>query len=267
MLKRSLVLTSPHMHGDDVARAITLLNRGGYAAGLNDHQFGPVVAASCVRAKRELGYPDKECTPTYGQVLDNLLCGRTKPSAAMRVRAALRKRQAKSQAGKADRVHVLALSQVGTKESPPGSNRTKYSIWYGIIGAWCAMFITWVVHYAVGGRFHYAYVPFVVADGLRGYGGLRRVPGPRSGHVIVACYDWNDDRTADHIGFAITDGDLRRLSMPHWSSAVTQWGTLQPGELWSIEGNTSPSDDSNGGEVWVRKRRYADVQAFVEIPA
>ena len=42
-------------------------------------------------------------------------------------------------------VQALALSQVGTKEVPDGSNRVKYSLWYGLIGAWCMMFAQWLM--------------------------------------------------------------------------------------------------------------------------
>lgn len=38
-----------------------------------------------------------------------------------------------------------AAAEVGTKESPPGSNRNPYGKWYGFDGyARCAMFVSWV---------------------------------------------------------------------------------------------------------------------------
>src|SRR5690606_30722036 len=44
-----------------------------------------------------------------------------------------------------DRVLSVALSQVGYREQPRRSNRSKYGQWYGINpGAWCAMFVSWV---------------------------------------------------------------------------------------------------------------------------
>lgn len=36
-----------------------------------------------------------------------------------------------------------ARSQLGVHEDPFGSNRTPYSAWYGLIGPWCAMFVSW----------------------------------------------------------------------------------------------------------------------------
>ena len=256
------------MHGDDVARAITLLNRGGYDAGRNDHVYGPNVGSATVRAKRKFGYPDKDCTPVYGQILDNLLTGVSKPSLAMRARAKARERAAADAHEHADKVYLKAMSQIGVHESPAGSNITVFSRWYGIIGAWCAMFISWCV-WASGfptGKFHYAYVPFVVGDATANRNGLHRVSGPVDGKLIAACYDWQHDGTSDHIGLAMTDFTLKRLSSARHAAAVNQWGALGVGELWAVEGNTSPSNDSNGGEVWIRKRRFADVQAFVQIP-
>src|SRR5262245_10969388 len=32
----------------------------------------------------------------------------------------------------------LAVTQLGIKESPSGSNQVKYSDWYGMVGPWCA---------------------------------------------------------------------------------------------------------------------------------
>src|SRR5262245_6931546 len=37
----------------------------------------------------------------------------------------------------------LALSELGVSESPPDSNQVKYTSWYGTVGPWCAMFVSW----------------------------------------------------------------------------------------------------------------------------
>ena len=37
-----------------------------------------------------------------------------------------------------------AAGELGVKESPRGSNRTKYTRAFGLTGPWCAMFIWWV---------------------------------------------------------------------------------------------------------------------------
>ncbi|ASU35967.1 hypothetical protein [Mucilaginibacter xinganensis] len=39
----------------------------------------------------------------------------------------------------------VEASQVETKESPAGSNCTKYGDWFGLNGQkWCAIFVSWV---------------------------------------------------------------------------------------------------------------------------
>src|SRR5262245_47942117 len=38
---------------------------------------------------------------------------------------------------------ATAITQLGVKESPAGSNHCKYTEWYGMVGPWCAMFVTW----------------------------------------------------------------------------------------------------------------------------
>ena len=45
--------------------------------------------------------------------------------------------------------HILniARKELGVKESPANSNRTKYGKWYGLDGfPWCMMFVQWVFH-------------------------------------------------------------------------------------------------------------------------
>ena len=44
-----------------------------------------------------------------------------------------------------DRAAQPMPTELGTLESPPNSNRTKYGAWYGFDGfPWCAMFVSWV---------------------------------------------------------------------------------------------------------------------------
>lgn len=55
----------------------------------------------------------------------------------------------------------VAKGEIGTKESPPDSNCTKYGRWYGLDGnPWCDMFVSWCAYHSANeqiGRF--AYVP------------------------------------------------------------------------------------------------------------
>jgi hypothetical protein len=152
------------------------------------------------------------------------------------------------------RAIALAAHQIGTKESPANSNKTKYGVWYGINGEpWCAIFVSWVLT-KVGHAFKYAYVPAVVEAAHAEKDGLKVIPFTKvkaelaAGHVVLACYDWPGETPgiADHIGFVKDVVDSTNFH--------------------AIEGNTSPSSagsQSNGGEVCLKLRPKSDVQAFV----
>ena len=46
-----------------------------------------------------------------------------------------------------ERLLAIARKELGTKESPANSSRTKYGKWYGLDGfPWCMMFVQWVFH-------------------------------------------------------------------------------------------------------------------------
>ena len=57
----------------------------------------------------------------------------------------------------ATQVLDLARSQLGTAESPTGSNRVKYTQWYGMVGAWCAMFQSWLAASTGNPTIHFAW--------------------------------------------------------------------------------------------------------------
>jgi len=142
-----------------------------------------------------------------------------------------------------------AITQLGVKESPPNTNRVKYTDWYGMVGPWCAMFITWSFE-AVGrspsfmkGQ-KYAYVPYIVSDARNKRNGLITTDDPIAGDLV--CFDWENDTNYDHIGI------------------FEKW---LPGshEFYCIEGNTSVSNNSNGGEVMRRTRNRAQKIVFVRV--
>lgn len=129
-----------------------------------------------------------------------------------------------------------AKAQLGYKESPSGSNNTKFGSWYGVnYQPWCAIFCTWCYEtqgdspsFVKGSR--YAYVPYVVSDAQNGRYGLSLTSSPIPGDLV--CYDWDGD-VYDHIGL-FEDG------------GTSSWK--------AIEGNTSTSNNSNGGQVMRRDR-------------
>jgi len=144
-------------------------------------------------------------------------------------------------AGKTTRQRALegAIGHLGTKESPAGSNDTKFGEWYGVnYQPWCAIFCTYCYEVDAGGSpsftkgVNYAYCPYVVSDARNGRNGLSIPSSVMPGDLVV--YDWAYDGTYDHIGI-----------FEAWVGGST---------FTAIEGNTSTSDNSNGGEVQRRQR-------------
>src|SRR4029434_3853332 len=84
----------------------------------------------------------------------------------------------------------------------------------------------------------YASVPYVGGDAKANRNGLSVPSSPMPGDLV--CFDWSRDGTYDHIGL------------------FESWGGTKPSQFTCIEGNTSTSDNSNGGEVM---RRTRDTQA------
>jgi hypothetical protein len=130
-----------------------------------------------------------------------------------------------------------AVGEIGVKESPPHSNNTKYCTWYGMVGPWCAMFVTWCYEQVgdspsfVKGK-NYAYVPYMVNDARAGRNGFSVTSSPVPGDPVA--FDWHYDGVFDHVGI-----------FEKWTSNTT---------FKCIEGNTSTSNNSDGGEVMRRDR-------------
>lgn len=141
----------------------------------------------------------------------------------------------------------IAQGQLGVKESPANTNQTKYGSWYNMNGEpWCAIFITWCDQTGgvPSGSFqkgnYYSYVPYVVNDARMGIHGLKITSDPQPGDLV--CYDWSRDGEYDHIGV-----------FEKWTGGRT---------FQAIEGNTSTTDNSNGGQV-MRRQRDAGAQNTV----
>jgi len=137
----------------------------------------------------------------------------------------------------------VAEKEIGTKESPANSNKTKYGKWFGLDGlAWCGQFVSWV--YAQAGhqlpRLGY----------IKGFAGCQTAysmfktkgwltDNPVAGDIVL--FDWGKDGRYDHTGIYVKD--------------------LGNGNFESIEGNTSLTNNSNGGEV-MRRTRNKKVAVF-----
>lgn len=129
-----------------------------------------------------------------------------------------------------------AQSQIGVKESPAGSNRVKYSRWYGLIGPWCDMFVSWCANQIgasnVVGK--YAYCPYHVNYFKKKGWWLSAEAKPQPGDIIF----FASKAKACHVGI---------VEQRNGSYSVT-----------TIEGNTSVSSNDNGGAVMRRVRTYGN---------
>lgn len=135
---------------------------------------------------------------------------------------------------------AIAAGELGTKESPAGSNKVKYAGWYGLQGQpWCVMFIMWV--FAQGG----VALPARTAS----CGALMRA-AKAAGMWVTSNYKPGDVVIYDFPGGAATDhcGIVESAT----AAAVT-----------AIEGNTAVDNDSDGGEVMRRTRAIRQVVGAV----
>lgn len=266
---RTLALTSPFTVSPAVTRAQIMLKRGAirelradYLRGPVDGIFGESTARACIRAKFWLGYSTASMLPVYGDQLHGYLKG-TKPlGPVMKIRRARRLREAQEIPLRVKALN-LARTKLGTKERPGGgANDSWVNDWYGIRGAWCAMFVTWAYVQAgsksfkagltgVGGLHPgsgtYAYCPYVVGDARAGRNHLQIVSFVQAQPGDLVLFNWDGDWDADHIGLLEKKDGF--------------------GAFYSIEGNTAVGNDSNGGEVMRRYRKISQVQAFVRVGA
>lgn len=141
------------------------------------------------------------------------------------------------------KVVEVAEKEIGYSEIG-NTNKTKYGKWFGLDGvAWCGIFVSWV--------FDKAGVPLPKIGFTKGFAGCQtaveyfRKKGqittePQAGDIVF--FDWNGDKRFDHVGLFVRKIDDKTFE--------------------TIEGNTSFANQSNGGEVMRRTRRY-DVAIFV----
>lgn len=250
---RTLILATPEKRGADVHTAQTRLSgsnvfRTNFKPGPVDSVFGETTARAAKRAKYWLGYSPDRILPMYGLMIDQFLSGKTKlpPAYAARRNARIEESKLKPLREKA---LARAVTQIGVKESPTGSNNVLYGRWYGANEqAWCAMFCTWCyvlegskIAFVRGNR--YAYVPYIVNNARAGVYHAAVTHTPLPGDLV--CFDWQSDGVADHVGI------------------FEKW--LANGMFQTVEGNTSINNNSNGGQVMRRERYSSTVKAFVHV--
>jgi hypothetical protein len=141
-----------------------------------------------------------------------------------------------------EKILSIARGELGTKESPAGSNRVKYNTWYygrevsGAAYPWCMAFVQWV--------FHQAEIPLPVKTASCGAlmaaakkAGQWAAKDYRPGDMVI--YDFPGGAATDHVGIV---------------EEVTLTGIV------AIEGNTSEAgSQSNGGMVCRKTRPYSQI--------
>ena len=131
---------------------------------------------------------------------------------------------------------AVARTQIGTKECPAGSNRVKYNTAYygrevsGKAYPWCAVFIWWCCVQA-GVDLPVRTASCTALMNAAKKAGMWVTSDYQPGDIAI--YDWGGDKVPDHCGI------------------ITQ---ALPNGYLCIEGNTSTSNDSNGGAVMERTR-------------
>ena len=131
-----------------------------------------------------------------------------------------------------------ARAEIGTKEEPPNSNRTKYGKFTGHDGQpWCGSFVMWCAAQVKLKLPNVIYTPAGV-KGFQGIGAWQNsaTATPAPGDIAFFDFPGNESKV-DHVGIVVKDnGD---------------------GTVTTCEGNTSESgSQSNGGEVLMKVRAY-----------
>lgn len=140
---------------------------------------------------------------------------------------------------------AVARTQIGTKECPAGSNKVKYNTWYygrevsGASYPWCMVFVQWCCA-QVGVELPTRTASCTALMNAAKKAGMWVTSDYQPGDIAI--YDWGGDKAPDHCGI------------------ITQ--VLSNGYL-CIEGNTSTSNDSNGGEVMERTRSAKQILGAV----
>lgn len=146
----------------------------------------------------------------------------------------------------ADQVLSIARAELGTKESPAGSNRVKYNNWYygrevsGDGYPWCVVFVQWVFHQA-GVKLPQKTASCGLLMSAAKQDGCWVTEGFRPGDVVI--YDFGGDGIQDHCG--IVENACK-------DSVI------------ALEGNTSMTgSQSNGGMVCRKVRPYGQILGAV----
>ena len=92
----------------------------------------------------------------------------------------------------------IARGELGYKETPANSNRTKYGAWYGLDGQpWCVMFVEWVFAQA-SVKLPIETASCTILMNAAKSAGNWVTSNYQPGDVVI--YDWGGDKRPDHCG-------------------------------------------------------------------
>lgn len=132
----------------------------------------------------------------------------------------------------------IAAAELGSTESPPGSNKTKYGAWYGLNGqSWCMIFVQWC----------FAQAGLTLPCKTASCSGL---------------LSWYRKHQPERVVSAPRRGDIAIYNFGH--TGIIE--TAAADTITDIEGNTSAGDagsQSNGGGVFRRTRSKKLVSGYI----
>ncbi|MBQ4427067.1 MAG: CHAP domain-containing protein [Oscillospiraceae bacterium] len=134
----------------------------------------------------------------------------------------------------------IAIGEIGVTESPKNSNNVKYNTWYygrevsGDAYPWCMAFVQWCFDKA----------------------GL---PLPYKTASCSALLGWYRKNAPSCVSYGARKGDIAIFAFGH--TGIVE--SVTSDTVTCIEGNTSASDASNGGEVMRATRPLSKVSAFI----
>ena len=145
-----------------------------------------------------------------------------------------------------EKVITVAKREIGVTEVPFNTNKTMYGQWFGLNGvAWCGIFVSWC--------FDKAGFPLGNIGFSKGFAGCQTAydhfkksgeltTDPQPGDIVL--FDWNGDKRYDHVGIFVS-----------WKAKGKTFNT--------VEGNTSMTNQSNGGCVMDRVRDMGTNPIFI----
>lgn len=146
----------------------------------------------------------------------------------------------------------IANSQYGVRENPPGSNRNKFTAWYGMVGPWCAMFQSWCMAQVGMGNIRTAWCDTLIQNAKNGSWGtwIGQYDAIQPGDLAI--FDW-DGGFSDHVAAVnrvLPNGRWESIE-GNWQDSVTRVtrgranirGFLRP--KWSSSPSVLPTPPSN----------------------